>query len=109
MNYKELSNAFKKINKWYGKRTKVLNIKTRPFNSIEIFSNIINKVLYENKKILYIFCSEETDYIKVRINDIYKFLDNTIISKQLESNIHLSIIHLFYHQIQYLKFSLLRK
>lgn len=88
MNYKELSNAFKKINKWYGKRTKVLNIKTRPFNSIEIFSNIINKVLYENKKILYIFCSEETDYIKVRINDIYKFLDNTIISKQLESNIH---------------------
>lgn len=88
MNYKELSNAFKKINKWYGKRTKVLNIKTRPFNSIEIFSNIINKVLYENKKILYIFCSEEKDYIKVRINDIYKFLDNTIISKQLESNIH---------------------
>lgn len=88
MNYKELSNAFKKINKWYGKRTKVLNIKTRPFNSIEIFSNIINKVLYENKKILYIFCSEETDYIKVSINDIYKFLDNTIISKQLESNIH---------------------
>lgn len=88
MNYKELSNAFKKINKWYGKRTKVLNIKTRPFNSMEIFSNIINKVLYENKKILYIFCSEEKDYIKVRINDIYKFLDNTIISKQLESNIH---------------------
>ena len=88
MNYKELSNAFKKINKWYGKRTKVLNIKTRPFNSIEIFSNIINKVLYENKKILYIFCSEEKDYIKVSINDIYKFLDNTIISKQLESNIH---------------------
>lgn len=88
MNYKELSNAFKKINKWYGKKTKVLNIKTRPFNSIEIFSNIINKVLYENKKILYIFCSEEKDYIKVRINDIYKFLDNTIISKQLESNIH---------------------
>lgn len=88
MNYKELSNAFKKINNWYGKKTKVLNIKTRPFNSIEIFSNIINKVLYENKKILYIFCSEEKDYIKVRINDIYKFLDNTIISKQLESNIH---------------------
>lgn len=88
MNYKELSNAFKKINKWYGKKTKVLNLKTRPFNSIEIFSNIINKVLYENKKILYIFCNEEKDYIKVRINEIYKFLDNTISSKQLESNIH---------------------
>ena len=32
MNYKELSNTFKKINKWYGKKTKVLSIKTRPFN-----------------------------------------------------------------------------
>ena len=31
MNYKELSNTFKKINKWYGKKTKVLSIKTRPF------------------------------------------------------------------------------
>ena len=45
MNYKELSNTFKKINKWYGKKTKVLSIKTRPFNTVEIFSNIINKVV----------------------------------------------------------------
>ena len=42
MNYKELSNAFKKINKWYSKRTKVLTLKTRPFNAMEVFSNIIN-------------------------------------------------------------------
>ena len=33
MNYKELSNAFKKINKWYLKRTKVLTLKTIPFNT----------------------------------------------------------------------------
>ena len=45
MNYKELNNTFKKLSKWYGKKIKVLNLKTRPFNSIEIFSNIINKVL----------------------------------------------------------------
>lgn len=45
MNYKELSNAFKKINKWYSKRTKVLTLKTRPFNTIDIFSNIINKIV----------------------------------------------------------------
>ena len=92
MNYKELSNAFKKINKWYGKKTKVLNLKTRPFNVIEIFSDIINKVLHENKKILYVFCSEEKDYIKVKINEIYEFLDETISSKQLEVNIHYEII-----------------
>lgn len=92
MNYKELNNAFKKINKWYGKKTKVLNLKTRPFNVIEIFSDIINKVLHENKKILYVFCSEEKDYIKAKINEIYEFLDETISSKQLEVNIHYETI-----------------
>ena len=92
MNYKELSNAIKKINKWYGKRTKVLNIKTRPFNTIEIFSNIINKILYENKKILYVFCSEEKDYIKVKVNDIYESLDETISTKQLEFSLHYTTI-----------------
>ncbi|MDU2490177.1 MAG: hypothetical protein E7D27_06235 [Clostridium celatum] len=92
MNYKELNNAFKKINKWYGKKTKVLNLKTRPFNVIEVFSDIINKVLHENKKILYVFCSEEKDYIKAKINEIYEFLDETISSKQLEVNIHYETI-----------------
>ena len=37
MNYKELSNAFKKINNWYQKKTKVLTIKTRPFNAMDSF------------------------------------------------------------------------
>ena len=63
MNYKELSNTSKKINKWYGKKTKVLSVKTRPFNTTEVFSNIINKVLYENKNVLYILCSEERNYL----------------------------------------------
>ena len=92
MNYKELNNTFKKLSKWYGKKIKVLNLKTRPFNSIEIFSNIINKVLNENKNILYVFCSEEKEHIKVRINEIYDFLDNTISKKQLENNIHFANI-----------------
>ena len=37
MNYKELSNVFKKISKWDSKKTKVLSIKTRPFNTIAVF------------------------------------------------------------------------
>ena len=37
MNYKELSNTFKKINKWYAKKTKVLTVKTRPFNTMKFF------------------------------------------------------------------------
>lgn len=88
MNYKELSNAFKKINKWYTKRSKVLTIKTRPFNAMEIFSNIINKVLYENLNILYVFCSEEKEFIKEKVNYIYEFVDESISNEQLESNLH---------------------
>ena len=71
MNYKELSNAFKKINKWYSKRTKVLTVKTRPFNTMEVFSNIINKVLHENSKILYVFCSERERVYKRKRLIIY--------------------------------------
>ncbi|WP_294389155.1 hypothetical protein [uncultured Clostridium sp.] len=88
MNYKELSNAFKKINKWYLKRTKVLTLKTRPFNTVDIFSNIINKVLQENGKVLYVFCSGEKEYIKERVNYIYEFIDEAINIKQLDKNLH---------------------
>ena len=88
MNYKELSNVFKKINKWYSKTTKVLTVKTRPFNTMEVFSNIINKALYENSNILYAFCSEEKEFIKEKINYIYELVDESISSKQLESKLH---------------------
>lgn len=88
MNYKELRNAFKRINKWYAKRTKVLTLKTRPFNTMEIFSNIINKALYENSNILYVFCSEENECIEEKVNCIYEFVDEAISSKQLDSNLH---------------------
>ena len=52
MNYKELSNVFKKISKWDSKKTKVLSIKTRPFNTIAVFSNIINKTICKKKNML---------------------------------------------------------
>lgn len=75
MNYKELSNVFKKINKWYSKKTKVLSIKTRPFNTIDIFSNIINKVLCENKAVAYVFCSKEEKYINEKKQELYEFIE----------------------------------
>lgn len=64
MNYKELTNAFKVINNWYSKKTKVLNIKTRPYNTSYVFSNVISKVLNDDGRVLYIWCSTE-------INDFY--------------------------------------
>ena len=75
MNYKELSNVFKKINKWYEKRIKVLSIKTRPFNTIEILSNIVKKNILDNKNIVYIFCSDENQYIKEKQNELYRFIN----------------------------------
>ena len=84
MNYKELSNAFKKINKWYSKRTKVLTLKTRPFNTIDIFSNIINKIVQENGKVLYVFCSEEKEFVKEKINYINNLIVSYIPSPQPE-------------------------
>ena len=57
MNYNELNKILNEINKWYSRRTKVLSIKTRPFNTFEVFTNIINKILNNNGKVLYILCS----------------------------------------------------
>ena len=72
MNYKELSNVFKKISKWDSKKTKVLSIKTRPFNTIAVFSNIINKTICKNKNILYIFCNREKKYASEKIKELKK-------------------------------------
>lgn len=78
MNYKELSNVFKKIDKWYSKKTKVLSIKTRPFNTIDIFSSIINKVLCERGTVLYIFCSKEEKYVNEKKQELYEFISSEV-------------------------------
>ena len=87
MNYKELSNTFKKINKWYGKKTKVLSIKTRPFNTVEIFSNIINKVVGRESNILYVFCSKKEKYAYEKQNELYEYINETIEKEKIESKI----------------------
>lgn len=84
MNYKELSNVFKKINKWYSKKTKVLSIKTRPFNNIDIFSNIINKVLCEHRTVLYVFCSKEEKYVNEKKQELYEFISSEVCINNLE-------------------------
>lgn len=92
MNYKELSNAFKKINKWYSKKTKVLSIKTRPFNTIDIFSNIINKVLCESGTVLYVFCSEEEKYIEEKKQELYEFIEGEMYNSNLEKRLKCTFI-----------------
>ena len=74
MNYKELNSAFKKINNWYEKKSKVLTVKTRPFNTSIVFSNLINKVLYDNCKRLYVCCCNDKEQGKKRKREYYNIL-----------------------------------
>lgn len=83
MNYKELNSAFKKINRWYENKTKVLTIKTRPFNASIVFSNIINRILYDNGRILYVWCSTNKENISKRTREYY----NILIGEQEKKNI----------------------
>lgn len=87
MNYKELSNIFKKINKWHGKKTKVLSIKTRPFNTVEIFSNILNKVVCNDSNILYVFCSPKEKYAYEKKRELYGYISDTIGIEKIEDKI----------------------
>ena len=88
MNYKELSNVLKKINKWYEKRIKVLSIKTRPFNTIEILSYIVKKNILDNRNVVYIFCSDEKQYIKEKQNELERFINQDMVYKEVEKNLY---------------------
>lgn len=54
-NIKEFNNCVSKINKWYNKKVKLLTVITNPYNSNLIFLDLVEKLLKENKKILYIW------------------------------------------------------
>lgn len=88
MKYKELNNAFKLINNWYSKKTKVLNIKTRPYNTSFVFSNIINRVLNEGGRVLYIWCNTEVkdSYINKRkfYDDMFQGNENLEVNKNID-------------------------
>lgn len=87
MNYKELNSAFKKINNWYENRNKVLTIKTRPFNTSIVFSNLINKILYDNGKILYVWGCTDKEYIKKKKTEYYNILIGEQEKKHVGDNI----------------------
>ena len=88
MNYKELSYAFKKIMSWYKKKTKVLNIKSRPYNTGFVFFDLISRLINDNKKVLYVF--------SVDSNEINGKNHSELVDKE-ELNLFLtSLVHLHY-------------
>ena len=72
MNYRELNNTFKEINAWYKKKTKVLNIKSRPFNTAFIFYDILNKIINENGNVLYVFVLMRKIFAVKNKNEYYE-------------------------------------
>ncbi|ATD55911.1 hypothetical protein [Clostridium chauvoei] len=55
INHKEFTNCLTKINKWYLRKSKILNIITSPYNSTLIYSSIINEIARKGGNILYIW------------------------------------------------------
>lgn len=94
MNYKELNSTFKKISNWYDKKTKILTVKTRPFNTSIVFSNLINRVLYDNGKILYVWGCIDKEQIKKRRKEYYNILIDEQKKKNIGSNIKFITIDL---------------
>lgn len=92
MNYRELNNAFKVINNWYTKKTKVLNIKTRPYNTSYVFSNIINRVLSDGGKILYVWCNTEIQNYYIYKEKFYSTLFEGKTNCEFNKNIDFIII-----------------
>lgn len=56
---KEFNNYKASIDKWYNKENKILSIITNPYNTNLIFTDIIQKLISENKKVLYVISDEK--------------------------------------------------
>lgn len=78
---REFNNFTSRINKWYNKQSKILTIITNPYNSTLIFIDLIERILKENKKILYIWGGDEpnkdiVEILKERnLNFTYSYIE----------------------------------
>lgn len=78
---REFNNFTSRINKWYNKQSKILTIITNPYNSTLIFTDLIERILKENKKILYIWGGNEpnkdiVEILKERnLNFTYSYIE----------------------------------
>lgn len=72
----EFNNYKKIINRWYSGKRKILNINTSPYNSLNIFIELLIGLIIENKRILYI--SQEKNINKDFLNKIKSKRDKNI-------------------------------
>ena len=97
MNYKELSYAFKNIMCWYKKKTKVLNIKSRPYNTGFIFFDLISRLINDNKKVLYVFSVDSHEINGKSHSELYM----KSIQKITPGNIEQGITFISIDEIEY--------
>ena len=83
----EFNNYKKVINRWYNGKRKILNINTSPYNSLNIFIELLISLIRENKRILYI--SQEKNINKDFLSKIKSRIDKNIkysFNKEEEKN-----------------------
>ena len=80
INLKEFNNCRVNIQKWYKKETKALSIETTPYNTNLIFTDIIEVLIKENKKVIYVlnennYNKDLIDYLKKKeLNFTYSYI-----------------------------------
>ena len=86
---KEFNNCKLSIDKWYNKENKILSIVTNPYNTNLIFIDIMQKLISENKKVLYVLSDEKygkniIEYLRRKeIKFTYSYVKENIIQSHI--------------------------
>ena len=97
----DLKYAVQKIDYWYKKHIKFLTIITKPFNTSCIFSDIIEKLSKERKKILYVWGKEREN--RELINSIREFNSQITYSYAKNSDIDTNLTFIHYKNLKNIK------
>lgn len=97
----DLKYAVQKIDYWYKKHIKFLTIITIPFNTSCVFSDIIDKLSKERKKILYVWGKEREN--RELINSIREFNSQITYSYAKNSDIDTNLTFIHYKNLKNIK------
>lgn len=97
----DLKYSVQKIDYWYKKHIKFLTIITIPFNTSCVFSDIIDKLSKERKKILYVWGKEREN--RELINSIREFNSQVTYSYAKNSDIDTNLTFIHYKNLKNIK------
>lgn len=91
INLKNIEYAVNKINKWYKKNVKFLNIITIPFNTSCIFIDIISRIIEESGRVLYVWKEKSENKDLINALKEYKSLKDDAQKNRIEFTDYQSI------------------